>query len=915
VNPNINSRFGILCPTCQKKLINPNKPWPVPCATCGTRTHVGCLTFGITWLVDLDTSISPNQKDQICGRCLAHASNNLDLINRIPAASGSQPQDTYRRYVAQMPKLPKRHVTQLWGDYRVDPDNFVPAVTKVLDIVHNTGPKVRWAVKLGGWQQVPMTNLSSKEILLPNYFESPNALGRTHQEVLDAMTGAAMHEAGHAAYDTANTMLEAQRRIKPGPGQYTWASATCLNIVCDYNLERKVIERYPAFRHYFEECHRWSVRDSLPNIINSMQQQDAEDRMDVRLAILVWELLGPGDIEAAGGTITPKLQFITRKCFDVLKYAFTRGLLNSEPGKLKTAKALYELIRVVTPVGYMPPVQIQLPQQPGQQPPNGPQIGGFPSQQGQSPQPSQGDPQDSDDSNAEPSTPDDGHGSPTRSGSDSSEVQDSDESAESGTASGKPDGTDAEPSESESSSPERDAQAQSDQEPGDQDTDGNGSGTDPGDDGDDDADSDTDGDSDIDDDSTTGTAGDSNGSDSDDEEDSQAQGEDGQGSQNNNDGNSVNDPAGEPDNTGPESEDVGGSPGVASTRGGKSGSETESNPANDPWTGAGDLQDDPSRRKNSRKDALDDLSEENANEPTLDPYQERNTAPLVADETFDRTHREESARISNPPEPALFPTPPDYQMPVLETSHASRLRELSPVISRLKKVLRFRNADWGGQQTGRRAGTLTRRHVSRLSAFGSDKVFHKTMPDQTPKVRIALIIDESESMNGNTAAAPYIAAKNAATALTQALHGIRGVKLWSWGFSLNRVFNTTPGYRQVPTLRAYVDPLKPINPASIEVSPMNGGTPTGEAMDYAATVITRNSAPNEKKIVFIITDGEAGGFVSTASAVRKWTGKVTFVHIGIGNTVDKQIPFYIGPVTDVTLLPDLLSESVSEILR
>lgn len=911
MNPQIHSRWGLLCPSCRKQLINPNQLWPTPCATCGQRTHNKCLSPVDQWLVDLDIDIAPNLKANCCAKCVAHAVNNLDLINNIPQASGAQPQDVYKAYLAKRPPPPKKSVVSLWGPYRVDPDNFVPAVTKVLDIVHNQGPKVRWAVKLAPWQQVPMTSLSSKEIILPNYFASPNALGRTHQEILDAMTGAAMHEAGHAAYDKAATILEAQKRIKAGPGEYTWASATCLNIVCDYNLERKVIERYPAFRHYFTECHRWTVQDTLPELVKALQDTDAEDKMNIRLMVVVWEMLGPGDLEHAGAVLSPKLKFITQKCFNILKYAYTKGLLNTEPGKLKTARAIYELVRVVTPVGYQPPmIPVPMPpSQQGQQPPQpgdpgDPQgVSGFPGQ----PQPGQGQPSDiQQPSTLPPSTTPQDPASSDQDGLDEPEESedadsddDSDGTGESGTGADST-GTSGEASEDQgddeeaSGGPEESDQRSSEAEgQGDSEADDDGTGTDPGSDGDASGESDP------------GHAG----------AEAEAASED-QGAQNNND-RSAPDKPGTADNTGPEDDDAGESSvgSGPSTRGGKSGSEEKVDPANDPFTGMGDMQDDPTRRKNAKKDALDDLEEQNQGQPQINELHEQD---LTNDPTFDKDHRNRSDQLGQPPAIDTKNIDKASAESYFGPAHANRVKELSPVISRLKKVLRFRNVDWGGKQTGRRAGTLTRRHVSRLSTLGSDKVFHTTQPDQTPKVRIGLLIDESQSMqdhDGN-GLQYYIGAKNAATALTGALHGIRGVKLWSWGFAdLSNHNYPRSGSRHTPTMRQYVDPSNNVSPATIEVNPMFGGTPTGECMDYAAEVITKNATPDEKIVIFIITDGEAGGVMSTATAVRKWWGKVTFVHIGLGTTVDPEIPFYIGPVTDIAILPDLLSESVSEILK
>jgi len=899
--PQINSRWAVLCPSCQKKLINPNQPWPIPCETCGHRTHVKCLRPTIKWLVDLDTTIDPNQVATVCQKCFNHSGNNQTLINNIPQASGSQAIDVYRAFMAKRPARAKMPVQSLWGPYRIDPDNFIPAVTKVLDIVHSAGPKLRWAVKLGAWHQVPMTNLGSKEIILPNYFESPNALGRTHQEILDAMTGAAMHEAGHAAYDKAQTMVDAQRRISQTPGSNGWAVAMCLNIVCDYNLERRVLERYPAFRHYFTECHRWSVLDSLPTLVKALTEDGAEDKINVRLAVLVWEMLGPGDLEAAGGVISHKLKWITQKCFSILKYGYQKGLLNTEAGKIKTSRVLYELIRVINPVGYKPEVVV-LP--PGTTPPVPPTP----------PQPNQPQPdiiyvQEGSKGQSLPDDIDLPDMPPTNSESedepeDSDDVSDAEGQEESAGESGDPgdpgddgadgadSGTDEGPESQESSSGPGDEETSDTEGSGTGESDEPGTGSSAGEDR-----------------TADGAGPDTDGDDSGDDEEEVTE-EEAAGD----DGHDYGDrDAGQADNTGLEGEDAGTPGPVGQTtgpaKGGKSGSESQADPGLDPFTGKSDLEDDPTRRSNAKKDALDDLSEEQHGQPTLketgfpDPLTEQ-------DGSFQRSHRQEAEQAANTP-PLSIQTVPDYQVQDNRDQHAERIRQLAPVINRLKKILRFRNADWGGQQTGRRSGILTRRHVNRLSTLGSDKVFHKTMPDQTPKVRIALLVDESDSMSGSY----DIAAKNAATALIQALHGIRGVKLWCWGYSLNKNPNYNYGSQHtVPTLRPYTDPFHQANPVGIEIVAMHGGTPTGEAMDHAAEVLLKGAMPDEKKVVFIITDGEAGGYVSTATAVRKHWGKVTFVHIGIGNTVDKDIPFYVGPVTDIDLLPDLLSESASEIL-
>lgn len=874
-----------------------------------------CLGDVIHWLVDLDLSIPPNEQVKACGRCRNHAAHNFRLIEAIPHASGAEPIAIYGAWKAKQPPAPPRKVVELWGEYRVDPDNFVPAVTKVLDIVHSAGPKLRWSVKLAGWDQTPVTNMSSKEITLPNYFQSPHALGRTHEEILDAMTGAAMHEAGHAAYDTAETIIESQRRLRHRPDESPYASSMCLNVVCDYNLERKVLERYPAFRHYFTECHRWSVRDSLPNLVKALADPDAEDKLVVRLGVLVWEMLGPGDLERAGATLTPKLQWITRKCFDILKYAYTRGYLNTEPGKLRTSRALYELIKIANPVG-APPNVVQVPQPP--LPPGPPVTCGFPGQpsQNQQGQPGgqQGQPGDPDEDDDDAQQP--GQGGWTQAQQNPEDYDDWDPDAandeldrlqaEQDAEDADNDGSgtsDSDGDQDDRGSTDRDTDAGNtedaaeDQEGSDQGSGGDqekegsqGSGdqgvaptlpgTDPGEDGSQDGD---------------GQPGSDSSTESSDTppEDSQGQ------------GHLAGDPdqPGNPDNTDAEDGDARSlTPSSGSSQGGKSGSEIP-----DPFDGSGDLKDDPNKRKNSSRDALDDLATENKGKDQI--QQNRWDAGDIRDQSFDAAHRNQIEKLQKVPAiiPGQFPEGEEHLWPI---AHQYRTKRLSPVISRLKKILRFRNVDHGGQLTGRRSGTLTRRHVNRLATLGSDKVFHSKRPDATPKVRIGLVVDESESMRGPRDEA----AKDATTALQQALHGIKGVKLWVWGYSMSSSYRGLQR-QHGPTMRLYVDPFHKSDPTSLETSSMFGGTPTGECMDYAADQIMKGSTPDEKKVIFVITDGEAGGYVSTGTAVRKWWGKVTFVHIGIGQTQDPAIPFYVGPVTNIAILPDLLSESVSDILH
>lgn len=891
MSPLIKSRWSATCATCSQKLVDTSRSWPIECDACNQRIHADTVSNGWTcshvvkdWLIDNDVDIDPDREATVCGPC--HSDIQLQLQNMAKlnifgtnpghgntwdhpnlwdlfrnqghafdamdstAGMAKAAQDAYRDWLDAQPKvIRQRTSSHVFGNYHIDTTNFVKAIGRILDVVHSTGPKLPWSIKLGDPDIVPQTNLAAKIITLPNYFASQFGLGQSHEFILDTLIGTALHEAGHAAYDSAATIAKVGGAAKQHEGESAWGLQMTLNIVCDYNLERKVIERYPGFKQYFDVAVAWSVRSSLPTLVKALQKPHAEDRVDTRLMVLCWAMLCPGELTKSGAQITDKLVFIVEKCFQILKYSYGKGMLNNEPGKMATTRAIYELIRTLTPAGYQPKIgsNSQGTGQPSNQP------GG------------QGEPSD------------DGNGSGESAGGGADAAR---QGADGDGAAGHP-GSDAGRNAGGGTGA---AQPATDQ------------GADPGHD----------------------ESPDGRGEAAEEPEEAVA-------------------PMPRPlANLNPDAEKTAGGGGVSGT----GMPEAEAEPPQlfeNPWVGESDLED----RKEGRK-VISPLSEIQAPEDPEDRIDERfeSSSELRYDQPdrmaeFD--HRREGEQHDNSQKP-LFLKPPANAPYWLPQKHRERQKTVAPTVTDLKRILRIRNADLGGKNTGRRSGVLTRRHVNRLSTLGLPNVFHQPLPDGAPSVRFALLIDESSSMHWGARMGgkiPSESARDAATALADALTGIRGVKLWVWGFSMDKATTVAVGAefenpedrnqgigstgrktgpQNQPILRPYLTPKQKNDLTQIELPSMSGGTPTGEAMDWAAQVLLKGAKPEERKIVLVLTDGEAGGYMDTDIPIRKYWGRVDFIHIGIGGTQDPHFRYFVGPIADVAELPKALTGIAKEVL-
>lgn len=274
-------------------------------------------------------------------------------------------------------------------------------------------------------------------------------------------------------------------------------------------------------------------------------------------------------------------------------------------------------------------------------------------------------------------------------------------------------------------------------------------------------------------------------------------------------------------------------------------------------------------------------------------------ARLAAGDEANREHTKMSLRFQTQQQQVVenVPKPHASYLPV----HQKRISRLQPVIQEMRKVLQLRNTQAAGKRTELRSGRINRRSLSRLSTTHTTTVFQQKEPEKYPKVRMGFLVDESGSMqDGYGSNQAFEHARDACTSIVEAASQIRGVKIWSWGYS------TAGRY----TIRRYASPGSQAR-HMIEMPIMNGGTPTAMCMEKAAEILVAGAAQDEQIYCFVITDGYSEG--DTAGVVATFP-QVTFVHVGIGGVTDQGFPYYVGPIQRAAQLPRMMSEAVMQLL-
>ena len=170
--------------------------------------------------------------------------------------------------------------------------------------------------------------------------------------------------------------------------------------------------------------------------------------------------------------------------------------------------------------------------------------------------------------------------------------------------------------------------------------------------------------------------------------------------------------------------------------------------------------------------------------------------------------------------------------PAVYGAVASSIRKYVPAMS---KTLSCKSREREFILCGLKSGKLDMNKLVSLQA-GNTNIFTKKGMSRCSTASICVLIDESGSMYGEK----QEAARQTAILLNEAIKHIKTVNYYCYGYS---------GY-----LNVYCEAGKS-HPWSLSDVEATGGTPTGEAMQYAAERIRRRT--NEPVLMLVITDGSA----------------------------------------------------------
>lgn len=221
-------------------------------------------------------------------------------------------------------------------------------------------------------------------------------------------------------------------------------------------------------------------------------------------------------------------------------------------------------------------------------------------------------------------------------------------------------------------------------------------------------------------------------------------------------------------------------------------------------------------------------------------------------------------------------------------AHTRRVQRLKPAIDAYAKRLRFRNVAEHGVDSGHRSGTIDRRAVHRLPTINSTNIFYRKIERQLPKVRVAILIDDSGSMYG----LPAETARDMACILGYALSRIVGVTL------------------HIATYSSYLHIFQHM--AAVDGAPFqNGGTPTGAAIDTFCSWIEPQASPDEQLWMFVLTDGQSQTSQNGIRSHPRWT----FVQLGIHTHGDVGYHHYLGPITNPADITTTMLDAIEQVLK
>lgn len=224
-----------------------------------------------------------------------------------------------------------------------------------------------------------------------------------------------------------------------------------------------------------------------------------------------------------------------------------------------------------------------------------------------------------------------------------------------------------------------------------------------------------------------------------------------------------------------------------------------------------------------------------------------------------------SGGISVPPPDRCSRLGEKYQMvdfkiqPRYEAEYRQVLSEHRGEIRSIRSSLQFRNNISNMVSYGHRSGDIDDNSLFKIR-MDDDRVMTKTDTVSSKKIAICLLVDESGSMGASNRVAD---ARNTAIILAESLRGMDGMAVCIYGHSAEE------GHpHNNVTLREYFSPRQKNMAACMEMD-ARCQNHDSYAILHTANIFNRDYHSYDRKIVFVVSDGEpAGGGYGGRSAMN-----------------------------------------------
>lgn len=183
-------------------------------------------------------------------------------------------------------------------------------------------------------------------------------------------------------------------------------------------------------------------------------------------------------------------------------------------------------------------------------------------------------------------------------------------------------------------------------------------------------------------------------------------------------------------------------------------------------------------------------------------------------------------------------------------------------IGSIRSSMMFRNSVSKMVSYGHRSGDIDENSLFKLR-MNDDRVMTKTDSVSSKSIAICLLVDESGSMGASSSEGTRAtAARNVAIVIAESLRGIDGISVSIYGHSAEEK------HGQGVTLREYYSPRQTNLAACMEIQPRRQNHDSYAIM-HTATIFNRDCFAYDRKIFFVISDGEPGGSGYGGAPARK----------------------------------------------